>query len=187
MADQLRPAPDFVGPVAANVTLVIQAVVWFLSTRLAAPKAYMREDGKGAQAVERDLQHDLFEWLKSGALLEGVPIFEPQQVAGGRADVMVVINGQSIVNELKRETKDSGRDAIQDRYSRQASSYDAVDYPFGIVTVLDVVAPPSSTPRLDECVWVHPVDSGEGRKRWLVFIRVRGRRRTPAEQIGDAR
>ncbi len=187
MVDQLRVAPDFVGPVAANLTLVIQAVVWFLSARLASPKPYMREDGKGAQALERDLQDDLFEWLKSGALLQGVPIYEPQQVAGGRADIMIVINGQSIVNELKRETKDASRGALQEIHSRQASSYDAADYPFGIVTVLDIVDPPSATPRLDECVWVHPVDYGEAGRRWLVFIRVPGRRRTPAEQSGEAR
>lgn len=186
VANQLRAAPDFTGQVAANFTSVIQAVVWFLSARLASPKPYMREDGKAAQALERDLQEDLFEWLKSGALLQGVPISEPQQVAGGRADIMIVINGQSIVNELKRETEDASRGALQDTYSRQASSYDAVDYPFGIVTVLDVVDPPSATPRLDECVWVHSVDYGEAGKRWLVFIRVPGRRRTPAEQTGSA-
>jgi hypothetical protein len=42
--------PRLRGPVAANFTSVIQAVVWFLSARLASPKPYIREDGKAAQA-----------------------------------------------------------------------------------------------------------------------------------------
>lgn len=159
--------------------LVAKAVVLFLSARLNSPKAYQREDGKGASALEADLQEDLFDWLQSGALLQGVPVYEPQRVGGGRADISVVFTAQEIVNELKREQSDSSHEAMERTYSAQAGSYDATTYPFGLVTVLDVSVEPPSTPRLDQCVWVHKREDESG-TRWLVFVRVPGRLSTPS-------
>lgn len=160
--------------------LVVKAVVLFLAARLDAPKAYQREDGKGASAVEGDLQEDLFDWLRSGALLQGIPVWEQARVGGGgRADISVAFTSHVVVNELKREQKDSSREAMEETYSAQAGSYDATTYPFGVVTVLDVSAEPPSTPRLDECVWVDKHEDASG-ARWLVFVRIPGRLSTPS-------
>jgi hypothetical protein len=154
----------------------------FLSARIDAPKAYMREDGSGNDALEADLQTDLLEWLKGGVLLQGITVLEPQQVGGGRADIMIVMGGQRIVIEVKREKGSSEREALQDSYSRQAGSYDATDYPFGLVAVLDISESPPTTPRLVDCVWVHAFGTDESSKRRLVFVRVPGRLRTPSSQ-----
>lgn len=162
--------------------LVVRAVVNFLAARLNAPKPYQRESGndaKGAAAVEDDLQEDLFDWLQSGALLQGLPVYEPQKVGAGRADIAVAFTSHQVVNELKRETRDSSREAMEKTYAEQGSSYDATDYPFGLVTILDVSAEPPTTPRLDKCVWVHKHED-EGGTRWLVFVRVPGRLSTPS-------
>jgi hypothetical protein len=79
-----------------------------------------------------------------------------------------------VVNELKRETKDSSREAMERTYSEQAGSYDATGYPFALVVVLDVATAPPSTPRLGECIWVHKHEDTGG-VRWLVVVRVPGR------------
>lgn len=166
--------------------LVVRAVVLFLSARLRSPQTYQREDGKGAEAVEDDLQEDLFQWLQSGALTHGMTIYEPQRVGGGRADIAVIFTNQQVVSELKREQRDSSRESIQRTYAEQAGSYDATDYPFGIVPVLDVSAEPPSTPRLEECVWVH-AHQDTGGTRWLVFVRVPGRMSSPSAHTQRAR
>jgi hypothetical protein len=157
--------------------LVVRAVVNFLVARLNAPKPYQRETGngaKGAAAVEGDLQEDLFDWLRSGALLQGVTVFEPQRIGAGRADISVVFTSHQVVNELKRGTRESSHEAMEASYAEQGSSYDAADYPFGLVTVLDVSGEPPTTPRLETCVWVHKHEDGGG-TRWLVFLRLPGR------------
>jgi hypothetical protein len=176
---ELASVTDFHGEVADEFMLVVRAVVYFLAARLDAPKPYEREDGKGAAAVEGDLQEDLYDWLRSGALLQGTPIYEAQKLGGGRADITVVFTAHRVVNELKRETRDSSRESMEATYAEQGSSYDATDYPFGIVTVLDVSAEPPSTPRLDNCVWLHEHRDAGG-TRWLVFVRVPGRLSTPS-------
>lgn len=162
--------------------LVVRAVVNFLAARLNAPKPYQRESGKdakGAAAVEDDLHEDLFDWLRSGALLQGIPVYEPQKVGAGRADIAVAFTSHQVVNELKRETRDSSHEAMEKTYAEQGGSYDATNYPFGLVTILDVSAEPPTTPRLDTCVWVHE-HKDEGGTRWLVFVRVPGRLSTPS-------
>lgn len=166
--------------------LVVKAVVLFLAARLNSPKSYQREDGKGASAVEDDLQEDLFDWLRSGALLQGIPVWEQKRLGGGgRADISVAFTAHEVVNELKREQHDSSREALEDTYSAQAGSYDATTYPFGLVTVLDVSEEPPSTPRLDQCVWVHKHEDESG-TRWLVFVRLPGRISTPSVQTKRA-
>lgn len=175
----LTASEHFHGELADDFMLVLRAVVLFLAARLDAPKPYQREDGKGPTAVEDDLQEDLFDWLRSGALLEGLPVYEPQKVGGGRADISVVFTAHRVVNELKRETRHSSDEAMEIAYAEQGSSYDATDYPFGLVTVLDVSTQPPTTPRLDACVWVHKHDDAGG-TRWLVFVRVPGRLSTPS-------
>jgi hypothetical protein len=169
----------FEGELADNFMQVVRAVVNFLAARLDAPKPYQRESGKAASALEADLQEDLFDWLRSGSLLQGVKVYEPQRVGGGRADISVAFTANQVVNELKRETHDASRHALEMAYAEQGSSYNATDYPFGLVTVLDVSEEPPTTPRLDTCVWVHRHDD-QGGTRWLVFVRVPGRLSTPS-------
>jgi hypothetical protein len=176
---ELSASPQFQGEVADNVMLVARAVVLFLAARLKSPQAYQREDGKGAAAVEQDLQDDLFDWLQSGALTHGMTIYEPRRIGGGRADLAVAFTNQLVVNELKREQRDSSREGMQRTYAEQAGSYDATDYPFGLVPILDVSGEPPSTPRLEACVWVHRHEDSGG-TRWLVFVRVPGRMSTPS-------
>lgn len=182
---ELRASSEFLGEIADNVMVVVKGVVSFVAARLDSPKPYQREDGKGASAVEADLQEDLFDWLRSGALLRGRAVWEPQRVGGGRPDISVVFVNQVVVNELKREQKDSSHEAMEETYSGQAGSYDATTYPFGLVTVLDVSAEPPSTPRLDGCVWVHRREDESG-TRWLVFVRVPGRLSAPSVQTKRA-
>ena len=180
--EALQASDLFQGDVADDVMLVVRAVVNFLAARLDAPRPYQREtgtDAKGAAAVEADLQEDLFDWLRSGALLQGIKVFEPQKVGGGRADIAVAFTSHQVINELKRETRNSSHECMEATYAEQGSSYDATGYPFGLVTVLDVSSEPPSTPRLDTCVWVHKHED-QGGTRWLVFVRVPGRLSTPS-------
>lgn len=177
--DGLAESGQFEGELADNVMLVVRAIVNYVAARLDSPKPYQRESGMGATAVEADLQVDLFDWLRSGALLQGVTVYEPQKVGAGRADISIAFTAHQVVNELKRETRDSSREAMERSYAEQGSSYNAADYPFGLVTILDVSKEPPTTPRLDTCVWVHRHED-DGGTRWLVFVRVPGRMSTPS-------
>lgn len=166
--------------------LAVEAIVRFLAARLNRPRPYQREDGKGASAVERDLQDDLLDWWASGALTQGLTFYEPQDVGGGRADLVIAFSTQRIVHEVKRQQRDSSKTAMEHTYAEQAASYCAADYPFGVVPILDISAQPPSTPHLGECVWVHRHEDAGG-TRWLVFVRVPGRLVSPSEHTKRAR
>ncbi len=160
---------------------VVAAVLWYAAYRI--DHEFMRRAEPGDNVVEQDLANDLHSWLNSGALTEGVIVYEPQRIGGGRADIVVAFTNQRVVNELKRELHDASRENLEAIYADQAASYDATDYPFGVAVVLDLTGPQTdATPRLDECLWVHhhQGDESGATGRWLVFCRIPGRRKTPS-------
>jgi hypothetical protein len=183
LRSQLADSPDFDGPQADAFLRVVAAVVWYAAYRIDHPAEFMRRVEPGENVVEQDLADDLHLWLQSGALTEGVVVYEPQRIGGGRADIVVAFTNQRVVNELKRELHDASREKLEAAYADQAATYDATDYPFGIAVVLDLTGPQTgAAPRLDECLWVHHHrgDESGGTGRWLVFCRIPGRRTTPS-------
>lgn len=151
-------------------------MIAFVSSRIDRPLKYLREDEGGSGALEKDLQHDLHEYLWAyGQTPE--PVLEGQGIAAGRTDIMVIWPSGRVVLEVKRELGDVSHQGIEDAYGKQAAAYSATGYPFGIVPVLDLVEAQGQAPlrRLADCFWVGECD---GRK--IVFALIQGRRTTPS-------
>ena len=106
---------------------------------------------------------------------------EVRRIGGGRVDVLIAFGTHRVVVELKRELAEASHEGLEAAYGAQAASYQATDYPFGVVLVLDLSADQTgAAPHLDDLVWVHKCEA-EGRDRWLVWCVVPGRRVTPSQ------
>lgn len=159
---------------------VTECLAQFLRRSIDLIPPYRRESGAGANAAEADLQNEIYDFVKY-AYPVGSAGYEPQKVAGGRADISLSLFGETLYIECKKEPADATRQALQDSYAAQAGSYSAADHPLGVVAVLDLTAPQTTAPPVfAEDLWVHRQSAPEGAKT-LLFLRVAGRRVTPSE------
>jgi hypothetical protein len=171
----------FNGGVAEDVGAVISATIRYVARRLDAPKTFMRAGFSEETVVEQHLADDYEDWLHGLPLARGSISIEVQRIGGGRVDVLIAFGTHRVVVELKRELADASRDSLEAHYGAQATSYQATDYPFGVVLVLDLSTEQTgAAPHLDDLVWVNKADA-EGRDRWLVWCVVPGRRVTPSQ------
>lgn len=161
---------------AAFVDLT-RAMAQFVRRSLDKPRPYMKE---GATALEADLQDDLVEFLTYAYPLDGVTGYEPQKVAGGRADIMVTAFNEVLYIECKRELADATPAALASAYAAQGGAYSAVQHRLGIVAVLDLTATQTASPPLfSDCLWIHRQTVAAG-GRVLLFVKIPGRRVTPS-------
>jgi hypothetical protein len=178
---QLAQDSAFSGRVAEDVGAVISLTIRYLARRLDHPAAFMRADFDEENVVERHLADDFEDWLALAELGRGTVTTEVRRVAAGRVDVLVAFGTHRVVVELKRELTDASREALETHYADQAASYQATDYPFGLVLVLDLTPErDSAIAHLEDLVWVSKAHV-PGRDRWLVWNIVPGRRGAPSE------
>ena len=179
--DQLLEHPDFTGRVAEDVATVARSAVRYVAHRLGTPADFMRTDYDGDPVVEQDLADDFERWLGTAPLSRGSVTIEVRRIGGGRADVLIGFGTHRVVVELKRELADASRQALESHYADQAASYQATDYPFGIVLVLDLSAEQTGAlAHLRDLVWTSEVAAGGATRRQLVWCAVPGRRVTPS-------
>ena len=162
------------------VAQITQCLAQFTRRSIDLLHPYRREDGAGANASEAQLQDELFEFIKYTYQL-GISGYEPQKLAGGRADISVTIANEIVLLECKKEKHDAFGEALQAAYAGQGGSYAAAEHPFGVVVVLDLTAKQvTSQPVFRESLWIYRQPPDDGGKT-LLFVRVAGRRVTPSE------
>ena len=106
---------------------------------------------------------------------------EISDVAGGRADILVMHRRISIVIEVKREDRDASHLALRDRYGPQATEYSNTGARIGFLLVLDRSGRDGSSGHIGEKVSVQTVlKAGDGISRTLVIVIMPGRRKTPS-------
>ena len=86
-------------------------------------------------AKEQDLQDDLLEWYMGNE--HGNPYIEPQNIGGGRVELVFPVNGDRFVVELKREQADASRESLR-KYLGQTAAYQATSICVGMLVVLDL-------------------------------------------------
>jgi hypothetical protein len=159
---------------------VTECLAQFVRRSIDLIPEYRRESCSGANAAEADLQNEIYDFVKYTYPI-GSAGYEPQKVAGGRADISLSLFSETLYIECKKELADATRQALQNSYAAQAGSYSAADHPLGVVAILDLTTPQTTSPPVfAEELWVHRQSASEGAKT-LLFVRVAGRRVTPSE------
>ncbi|WP_078313805.1 hypothetical protein [Mycobacterium sp. D16Q16] len=191
LLQQLAQSEDFVGDTRSNFGLLLEQTLLFLLSRAdlttktwgleEKDKDYRRalKDGQ-SRPVEADLQHDFHQWLQSGPL-SGLVAVERNDIAMGRADVIVTFGTVRYLTEIKRELTDSDPKGLEEKYLQQAAEYGNANVPFGQLLVLDLTPHPDGALRLDESVWLAKhCPPGANKERMVVVGVVAGNRLTPS-------
>jgi hypothetical protein len=179
--EQLATDAAFVGPLAEDVGAVVGLTIRYVARRLDHPPRFMRADFTDENVVEAHLANDFEEWIAANSLDRGIVTTEVRRISAGRADVLVAFGTHRVVVELKRELANASHDALEASYSNQAASYQATDYPFSVVLVLDLTETQAAAAHhLEDLVWVSRANV-TGRARWLVWCVVPGKRVSPSQ------
>ena len=185
---ELTECPDFSGAAREQIEPVIISTIRFL-----ARCQDMQAGGAGsrtaylfkADAKEDDLKSDLIDWYKGNQTFGGAIIVEPQNIGGGRADIVLACNSFRFVIELKRELSDATKESIK-KYLPQPAVYQATDIAVGMLVVLDLASaePPA---HLRDNVWVECIPSAEsdGTERFVLVVRIPGNRKPPSRLAGQ--
>ncbi|GAA0473970.1 hypothetical protein [Streptomyces olivaceiscleroticus] len=194
---ELATHPSFTGEVRRTFSALAEQTLLFLKSRSditrtnlfgstkknePPPFDYRRKPLGKRKPLEADLQRDFHQWLQGGPL-HNVVIVEPDDVAMGRADVMVHFGAIRYLTEIKRDAKDNGRKYLESCYLTQAAEYSNTNAPFGQLLILDLT-PKDDTQgnlRVDEVVWttVHRPRAATTDRAVVVGI-VAGNRTTPS-------
>lgn len=184
--EAVRPHPDFATNEKGRSLFrtVLLATINFLDSRNNmtkghAPVDYLFEQAGSALPLEEDLQRDYSQMMGS-IIGSGVKI-EMSDVAGGRADVWFKFDSAQVVTEVKREMADASFDALAKAYSAQGAEYQNTNIRLGFVLVLDLTeSRDHGSIHMSELV--HPrqlIRKDESVPRWIIFVKVPGRRRPP--------
>ena len=129
--EQLSRCPEFADHVREHLEPVILSTILFLARCMDIQKgdesrrtAYLFKP----DAKEQDLQDDLIDWFRGNE--HGNPIIEPQDIGGGRAELVFIFNGYRFVIELKREQNDASKESLR-KYLPQATAYQTTSIPVG--------------------------------------------------------
>ncbi|MFE4960681.1 hypothetical protein ACFRCW_43860 [Streptomyces sp. NPDC056653] len=186
VVEGLQHCPDFQSlPVRKHFIRLITATIRFLANRTNRGRdkhtkktAYLFAPKPGEKLpLEIELQEDLHDYLDSAC-------FEAQMEtidrSGGRADILVLFPGFSIVIECKRELKKAEPEDLK-RYLGQTVAYQAAGVTLGMLAVLDLTPKPHWFPNLRDNMWTEHVPAPDARQldRWAVVVRVPGNRTTP--------
>lgn len=182
----LQPCPDFQSfPVRQHFISLITATIRFLANRTNRGRdkhtkktAYLLAPKPGEKfPLEIELQEDLHDYLDSAG-------FEVQMESidrsGGRADILVIFPGFSIVIECKRELKKAEPEDLK-RYLGQTVAYQAAGVTLGMLAVLDLTPKPRWLPNLRDNMWTQRIAAPDSRQRdrWAVVVRIPGNRTLP--------
>lgn len=171
---------------------VLLWTIAFLCARLELTKGvdpdigYLFERSDGSLPHEDELQRDYFKFMFSNAA--GTEI-EVSNIAGGRADVRFIYNGEKMVTETKREDEDCSFEALQRYYSGQTTDYQNVSVRLGFLLVLDQTKRlTEGTPHIRTMVKATPIlRTGESDPRWVVMVKIPGRRLRPSDLTKEAK
>ena len=169
---------------------VLLWTVRFLKNRLEmtrkddASVAYLFENAGGTLPLESALQDDYFRWLSTQTAAGEI---EATNLGGGRADVALKTSGERIVIEVKREMQNASFDTLAKSYAGQTSEYQNVSIRLGFLLVLDLTeAKRAGAPHIRSLVECRPVmRAGEGEPRYVVIVKVPGRRYSPSAVRAD--
>jgi hypothetical protein len=172
--------------------VVLVYTVRFLISRLenvrygANSPSYLMERSDGSLPREVELQNDYHGFMMSN--ISGVDI-EVSNVGGGRADLVFSLGGERIVVEVKRDDKCCSFENLIQSYALQATEYQNVGIRVGFLLVLDLSKTrKGGTPHISELISPFPVPrEGESHPRWLVVVKVPGRRVRPSDLTREAR
>ena len=179
--DKLAEHPDFTGRLAEDVGVVARAAIRYVAYRLGNPADFMKAGFSEETVVEQHLADDIERSLAAAPLNQGTVAIEARRIGGGRADVVVGFTTHRVIIELKRELSDATADALEHHYADQAASYQAVDYPFGIVLVLDLSAEQTVLlAHLRDLIWTSNLAVTGSPNRQLVWCVLPGRRVSPS-------
>ncbi len=108
---------------------------------------------------------------------------EPQNIGGGRPDIIFAFNEFRFVIELKRELVDATKQSLG-KYLRQPAAYQAADIAVGMLIVLDLSSGPLAA-HIRDNVWVDRLESAEpeGTDRGFLVVRVPGNRKSPSRLV----
>ncbi|MGW1529934.1 hypothetical protein [Streptomyces sp. NPDC002159] len=182
----LQHCPDFQSPlVRRHFIRLLTATIRFLANRTNRGRdkhtkktAYLFAPKPGEKLpLEIELQEDLHDYLDSACFDVQMETIDR---SGGRADILVLFPGFSIVIECKREPKKAEPEDLK-RYLGQTVGYQAAGVTLGMLAVLDLTPKTRWLPHLQDNMWVEhvPAPGPSQRDRWAVVVRVPGNRVTP--------
>lgn len=172
--------------------VVLNWTIRFLNSRLEMTRGddsgvnYLFERDDGSLPPEEDLQDDYYRFMFAN--VTGTEI-EISNIGGGRVDVRFVYGGERLIVEVKRESVDSSFSTLQDFYAAQATDYQNVSIRLGFLLVLDQTEiRDSGTPHISTLVHTSQiVRRDESEPRWLVIIKIPGRRLAPSDLTRSAK
>jgi hypothetical protein len=182
----LQHCPDFQSPsVRKHFIRLLTATIRFLANRTNRGRdkrtkktAYLFAPKPGEKLpLEIELQEDLHDYLDSACFEVQMETIDQ---SGGRADILVLFPGFSIVIECKCELKKAQPEDLK-RYLGQTVAYQAAGITLGMLAVLDLTPKPHWLPNLRDSMWTEhvPAPDPAQRDRWAVVVRVPGNRTTP--------
>jgi hypothetical protein len=178
----LQPCPDYAGEVRHAFDALVEETVMFLATRHDLQRSERVDYLTPTDPPPREgrLQNDYADWLRRGPLTGRIDVEVPN-VATGRADVKLGFGTTRFFVEVKRELRDSSRQALERSYLTQAADYSGTSAALGILLVLDLAPHPSGVRHLSECAWVtRHRPAGSTVDRYIVVAVVIGNRGTPS-------
>jgi hypothetical protein len=103
-------------------------------------------------------------------------------IGGGRADVRFKHGQEQLIVEVKRESSDCSFEGLKASYSAQAAQYQNTGIRLGFLLVLDQCElRKSGTPHISTLVKAERITrKGETEPRWIVIVKVPGRRLVPS-------
>lgn len=179
---QLSTSSEYIGEVQQAFDTVLQQILIFCSDRqnagirdLGSRGAYLR----APDPSEAELQSDLRDFLK-GNLVGAEVLSEVSGIATGRTDLYISLGGLAFVIELKKHEGAFSRVAA-DRYTAQATSYQASNVRLGFLGALELVDRSGPVSSIEECLWHSAyIPNGSALARHLIIFRVPGRLKSPS-------
>ena len=130
--------------------------------------------------LEKDMVHDLYEFLSASPLQPGIEV-EVSNVGAGRVDLLVHWNGWTVIIEGKRCGHYVDDVVAHGLVAGQALAYQATGMSATIALTLDYSTPPSLVPRnFTSCAWVDTVTDDSGAARHVVMLVLPGARVSPS-------
>lgn len=179
--EQLNESTEFTGHVREHVEPVILSTIRFLARCMdiqRGDKSRRTSYLFKPDAKEQDLQDDLIDWFRGNGHAD--PVIEPQDIGGGRAELVFVFNGYRFVTELKREQNDASKESLR-KYLPQTTAYQTTSIPVGMLIVLNLTSRGHPV-QLRDNVWVEQIPPPEagGTDRFVLVVRIPGNKRSPS-------
>lgn len=131
--------------------------------------------------TEDKLQQDYYNFLAS-FLSSGSVQIEQSNIASGRADIFLTVEGYYFVIEVKRELSNASFDNIIESYASQTTEYQNTGIRLGILLVLDLTEKKHGVAHVTEQVQAYAIQRvNEKSKRGIVIVRIPGNKLRPSE------